>query len=289
LAGSAATAANFLTEIAGALPHLGGLRGGTIRAYAANLRSAHRDLGTPLDAGPNARVFEEVVDALLHRPDKSEPMTAKDESWELPQLIHHWDGQADNYDLPLEELRAKAICLVMASGLARPSDIARLDLDTLKTEERHLSVRVFRGKTNRAYSDAIVLPFLRRGAARCAAATLIAYLERTAEARTDMIVAPTEANPVFISLHRPYSALQPTTVSSIVRRVLADCDITSRPYSVRNRATTYALDAGIPAHVVQRSARWASVATMETHYSRPRLDGTVAHTLLAADPRRRHQ
>jgi integrase len=276
------TAANFLVEEAGPPPHLGGLRPGTVRAYSSNLKAARRDVGRPLDKEPDFEMFESVVSALVARPDKSASVTEKDEEWDLPQLLAAWDDAGPNESLPLEILREKAICLTMAAGIARPSDVARLDRDTLVTEAETMSVRVFRGKTTKGgHSPPIVLPFLEEGSIRCAAAALAEYLSRTASIRDEVVFdTSSDPNPVFVTLGRPFTALQSGTISSIVRRVLQRCDIRSRPYSVRNRAATAALDAGHAAHVVQQAGRWATQVTLDRHYSRPRADGEVALSLL---------
>jgi integrase len=253
-----------------------------VRAYAANLKAARRDVGRPLDKELDHELFESVVTALISRPDKSVSVTERDEEWDLPQLLAAWDEAGPNETLSLEILREKAISLTMAAGIARPSDVARLDLDTLEMGRDTLSVRVFKGKTTKGgYSPPIVLPFLKRKRHRCAAAALRAYLNRTRGWRGEVEYdASIDPNPLFISLGRPFTALQSTTISSIVRRVLGRCDIRSRPYSVRNRAATAALDAGHPAHVVQRAGRWASQGTLDRHYARPRTDGRVASSLL---------
>lgn len=270
MACSAVTVANWLAESAGPLPSDGGLKASTLKVYLTAILSTRRALGTALESNPRAFHFLLMVrQGLINRTDTTGSPADADEDWEIPQLFDFWVTQPDNGELTILQLRDKTLSLCLAVGIARPSDLARLDLRTLKRGEKQVSIKILQGKTNKGgYSKPLVLPFL-EDPKHCAATALLTYVSRTEVARGTIDVAHHERIPVFLAGRGQPRRLSSKRISTAVKGILRKCGIQSRAYSVRNRATTHALDAGVPAHIVQKAGRWATAATMDKHYTRP--------------------
>lgn len=287
MACSAVTVANWLVDAAGPLPSEGGLKASTLKVYLTAILSTRRALGTALETNPRAFHFLLMVrQGLVNRTDTTGSPADADEDWEIPQLFDFWATQPDNDELTTLQLRDKTLSLCLAVGIARPSDLARLDLRTLRKTEKQVSIKILQGKTNKGgYSKPLVLPFL--GDTRhCAATALLTYIARTEVARGSILVTHYERVPVFLVGRGRPQRLSSKRISTAVKNVLRKCGIHSRAYSVRNRATTHALDAGVPAHIVQKAGRWATAATMDKHYTRP-ADISAVGLCLSRQPRRR--
>lgn len=158
MATPAISAANFLAQCAGELPHNGGLKASSVKAMLSRLRSEFALRGIKLDDCQWAPVLTEVYKGLVARPDASLP---QDEKWDVNLLLDFWRTQPSNDRLSLTMLRAKVCMLMMIAGLARPSDLERLDRRTLIATPQCVQVRAFRAKNSGAgYSEPIVLPVL---------------------------------------------------------------------------------------------------------------------------------
>ena len=231
------------------------------------LRSALKDKGVDLEQAASQREkaeFNSVLRGLYNRPDLSLP---KEESWEGDKLTGYWDNQPNNESLELDVLRDKVISLMMYFGLARPSDLARLDVRTLSISKDSLSIRVFRAKNSGAgYSPPIVIPFLTGKAKKrhCAARALQEYLERTEEFRTPF--GEHGVIPVFLNL-RVQKPLSAGRISVLARNLLHNqLGLVVRAYSIRSNATSAAVAAGVDPVVVQKHGRWRSATVMANHY-----------------------
>jgi hypothetical protein len=270
-------------ELAGPLPHEGGLKATTIRNYYSKLKSELARHGVHLSRLPGWDDLEETVAGLLSRPDASPPV---DERWDTAQLFDYWQRQPHNHKLDAVTLRQKAASLCMATGLARPSDLARLDARTLKRSSTAVSIRIFRSKNSGAgYSAPITLPFTKPHK-RCAAAALVAYIDRTAEMRSDLPPQPHGVVPVFLSTVRPAKVLSADRISNIVKPVLRAIHVSHRVYSTRHNATVDALQGGVPLAVVQKAGRWRSTDVMMNYYAAS-LDTTAVGTTLQEAKRRK--
>ena len=160
--------------------------------------------------------------------------------------------------------------MALGVGLCRPADVACLDTRTLELCPEGYLIRVFRSKNGGpGYSDPVMFPYSEGPTKCCPASTLKEYLRRTRDVRDSMAVKPNEPKPLILSERLPVAGLTSKRISSIAKAILAELGITSRAYSVRNRGTSAALDAGVLLHIVQRAGRWKSIQTMEAHYSKP--------------------
>lgn len=279
MADPAISVANFLAHCAGKPPHKGGLKRSSIKAIYSRLKGGFAARGVNLSEVPWAPVLNDVYKGLLARPDATIP---REEKWDLQILFQHWRSQAPNASLSLADLRLKATTLAMAGGLARPSDLARLDRRTLQTSSSEVRIRAFLAKNSgSSYSEPLVFSFLPTTDKQiCPATTLLAYLSRTQGAAT-----PQEDEngivPVFLSTNRPYGPLSDERISSAAKPLLRRLGINHRVYSIRNNATTTAVEAGVPLVTVQKHGRWRSAEVMQKHYIRSLNTAEVSQSIFS--------
>lgn len=276
--------ANFLAEAAGDLPHNGGLKASTVRNLFSLLSSALMDRGVDLSVCGTAAErhrLRKTVKGLMKRPDRSLP---KKEKWDLSLLWSHWEkkGRA----LSITDLRAKVITLMMAQGLFRPSDLARLDWSTAQKSKEGVSIRVFRAKNSGAgYSNPVFLPFLpARSKNWCAPSALLEYVQRTDGERS-----PREDGtiPVFMSMVEPNSPLTSGRISAVAKTVLIAMGINCRVYSIRANAASLAVERGVDPALVQLHGNWKSNTVMVNHYLRHVDTSWVAATVASKPPGRK--
>ena len=276
MAEPAISTANFLAHCAGDLPHEGGLKSSSVKAMFSRLRSEFAARGVILRSCPWWNTLQEVYKGLLARPDATLPA---EEKWDLQRLFRYWRARGDNNSLSLPELRLKAASLAMAAGLARPSDLARLDRRTMETSTTELRVRAFLAKNSGStFSEPIVLSFLpTRDSKCCPASALVEYISRTQHLVQQSAYG---VMPVFLSSNKPFDALSDERISSMVKPLLREIGISFRVYSIRNNATTSAVEAGVPLVSIQKHGRWRSAQVMEKHYIRSLDTAAVSESIV---------
>lgn len=255
------------------------LKGETAKRYYGHVMSALRiagsDVGTHRD---NARL-RVVVQGITQKPSRDLP---KDDEvhWSTTSLTAFW-ATRPTASLDLAELRDKTICLLMVAGIARPSDLARLDITTLRTTPKGgVSLRVWQAKNSGPkYSDPIILPKLTQTQAEiCPTRTLKAYIEASARFRPR--VSSNTFSPVFIALVAPYNGLSAARISVEVKKTLRQLGIPVSTYSVRRKTTTEALERGFSIHTVAKAGRWRSLDVLQNHYNRTRDTEELTTSLL---------
>jgi hypothetical protein len=220
-----------------------------------------------------------VVDGIGQKPSRSLPAD-EDVDWSISTLTNYW-ATRPTAELGLAELRDKALCLLMVAGIARPSDLARLDLSTLRaTPKGGVSIRVWMAKNSGpGFSEPMVLPLLPPdSAAVCPTRVLRAYIRATTAHRPKP--APPGFCPVFLSLQQPYHGLSPARISVEVKKVLRQLKIPVRTYSVRKKATTEALENGFGICTVAKGGRWKSLDVLQNHYNKTRDTDNMVASLL---------
>lgn len=287
MATSATLVANFLAEAAGPLPHEGGLKGETVRVLASGLKMVLQSKGVDLESLPDYDILERVLQGLRNRPDRQRP---REERWDTSRLLDYWHGLPDNSDLSQEQLRAKAITLLMLVGLARPSDLERLDADTLVVSSDGISIRSFMAKNSgNSYDEPISIPFLQSAKRKvCAARALRAYIAETEDLRSECPDSAVGVRPVFIHLGKP-RPLSAQRISKVMKGVLTELGIPHRSYSTRGNAATSAIEQGIDPVVVQKAGRWRSASTMTKFYVKGLSTSPVTHVLSSSSTRARRR
>lgn len=245
------------------------LKGDTAKRYFGHVLSSLRIAGSDIEQHPDAKRLRLVVQGITQKPSRSLPED-DDVHWATSSLTAHWATRPTAL-LELPELRSKALCLLMIAGIARPSDLARLDLTTLRTTPKGgISLRVWRAKNSgEKFSDPMVLPRLQQSQAEvCPTRTLRAYIEATARVRPAR--APDTFHPVFLSQTSPYDALSPERISVEIKKILRQLGIPVGTYSVRRKTTTEALEKGFSIQTVAKAGRWRSLDVLQNHYNRTR-------------------
>lgn len=273
--------ANFLADAAGPLPHKGGLRAETVRVLFSQIRTELRRAGIDLEEMEEYQQLLDVVDGLKNRPDKTLP---KEEKWDTDVVIRFWQTKPPNEELSLDDLRAKAVSLLAIASLARPSDLSRLDADTLSVSRSEVRLYPFRSKTSGpSYDGAVTIPFLPKAKEKaCAARALVAYMERTGPDRDKWEPSDEAPRPVFLHLHPAQGkiALSSQRISKVMKSVLARLGITDRAHSTRGNAAVTALERGADTLIVQKAGRWKAAATMNKYYLKSLKTTSVASSLL---------
>jgi len=163
-----------------------------------HISSLRKKLGSSLHTSEDFHILKRVLDSLKKRPDKSLEITATDADWDLSELLQYWESKPDNDSLDIQTLRAKVISLGLALSISRPSDLARLDLDTLIRTEEAVSIKVFRGKSTRGkYSAPKTFAFTPERPKCCPASALLRYVQRSSEVRSRIAISHLEGKPLL--------------------------------------------------------------------------------------------
>ena len=91
--------------------------------------SSLRVLGNDVSSHPDAKLLTMVMEGVKQKPSRSLDED-DDVRWKLSDLTDYWAVRPTS-SLDVPSLRAKCLCLLMIAGIARPSDLARLDLSIL--------------------------------------------------------------------------------------------------------------------------------------------------------------
>jgi len=96
----------------------------------------------------------------------------------------------------------------------------------------------------------------------CPVLTLQCYLTRTAKQ------APNADSPVFLSLHKPYTALSAQSISKCLNEalVLAGLGHTYTAKDFRPTGATIQVDQGVDPKTVMRQGRWKTETVFFDHY-----------------------
>ncbi len=182
-------------------------------------------------------------------------------------LLHLFQKWPHNQDLPLQDLRLKAITLFALSAMLRPSDIAPRSGFPFTRKQVSLcpdgtAEIYFHGIKNDSDRDGFRV-FLQRVADSqvCPVEALLCYMTRTA------LMAGGAQGPVFITLQKPFRPLCVTSVTNILNEALSHAGLSG--YSAKHfRCTgaTNTVTAGMTVDTVQALGRWKSAETFRKHY-----------------------
>lgn len=181
------------------------------------------------------------------------------------RLFNSWQS---NEQLPLNKLRQKAVTLVALAFMTRPSDLAPkagFRRNQIKQNPNgNITVTFFGIKND--YNKRGFEVTLARGSnpKLCPVKCLLHYMERTAHLTV-------EDGPVFLTLAPPISAVNSSTVASILRTSIKDAGLppTFTPKCFRASAATAAVASGTQLLTVQQIGRWRSDEVIKSHYLYP--------------------
>lgn len=258
------------------------LEGDTAKRYFGHVLVSLRVAGNEPLQHPDGRKLLMVVNGIKQKPTRK-VQKDDDVQWSLSQLLEYLASQR-TASLNTRTLRTKTLCLLMVAGIARPSDLARLDFSTYRSTSKGISLRVWRAKNSGAgFSEPLLLPRLpQKHAERCPVRTLEAYLQAVRDARTRVAPYPDGFEPVFLSLLQPYQKLSAARVSECVKEVLRTLKLDIRTYAVRAKSATEAMDKGYPIAMVAKAGRWRSLNVLQNHYNRTRNTDELVTGLLSS-------
>jgi hypothetical protein len=209
-------------------------------------------------------------------------------------LFSNWP---DNSLLSVKQLRLKTISLMALVFMLRPSDIApRSQLsDPTSGNKRNIVFSVdnldfspdggltvtFHGIKNDYDRDGftVTLPPLPPALVKFnPVLSLQDYIKATSVQRSSV-----PYNPVFLTLNKPYHAIDASTMSAILCQAIKLAGLSSPPYtakSFRPTGATHAIDSGLHPDVARHIGRWRSQDTFEKHYVHTKVPASYVPNLL---------
>ena len=233
---------------------------------------------------PDAAVVRCVHTALVAtrttKPRQATPVA------DVSMLVTYLKDLGSTEELPINELRQKAITLLSVTAFCRPSDLAcvarpsvlpdtargttnlsvcsRFRMDSIKWIDEGAELVFFGSKADKGMSGNTVLIERASDPDICPITILKAYINATATARLSV-----DDQPVFLTLKKPYKGLSSSAIAQILSQVLKDSGqqqgVTAR--SIRPTGARKAIEQGVEATVVQRRGRWKSSDVFHRHYA----------------------
>jgi len=223
--------------------------------------------------------IRQLVSALV----KSGTQTSRTRSKVMPiepfaSLFRGWEA---NSDLPLADLRLKAITLLALSVMLRPSDIApngeHFNPETDSVEPFTFSTEDITRNTDGSVGikfHGIKNDYDRQGFAvnlqpadqvfMDPVGTLDVYVQRSQQYRVDI-----PGSPVFITLNKPYHQLSSQGVAQVLNKSIKLAGLDHQGFSARSfrpTGATVAIDNSHNPDTVMKIGRWKSREIFMTHY-----------------------
>ena len=194
-------------------------------------------------------------------------------------LFNEWPS---NDRLSIKDLRLKCICLLALSFMARPSDFAPraclFDCDSFELSRFILSTDdvvfsddgvkfTFHGIKNDYSRDgfSVSMPYRSDNEEKVdPVRALSCYIERTNYVRCTL-----SEKPLFLTLTRPYKAIEASSVARILNDAIDRAGLKSQGFTAkcfRPTGATNAIKLGLSSDVAKHIGRWKSSDTFEKHY-----------------------
>ena len=244
--------------------------------------------------GENIHVF---VQALTKSGTKS-PML-KTPVMPIGAFFSLFNDWPNNEGLSIKDLRLKAVCLLALVAMARPSDLAPkaglFDHDTfefskvvLSTNQIEFSVvdmkLIFHGIKNDYQRDGFELTIPRMTAQDIKVDPVHAlecYIKRTESFR-----AGVANSPLFVTLVKPYKALEASSISRILNEAIDRAGLGSKGFTAkcfRPTGATNAINFGLSPDMARYVGRWRCASTFEKHYVHTQLPKDYCEKMLKND------
>ena len=209
------------------------------------------------------------------------------------QLFVSWP---ENDELSVKLLRLKCVTLMALVFMTRPSDLApkavQFDQDTFEAvpyvlsadhvtfrEDGYLEVYFFgiKNDMDRSGFKVVVPPASIRKIDPGAA--LACYIHRTEEMRNGL-----EDRPLFVSLKKPYKAIQAGTISNILEESILLAGLAGQGFSAKSfrpTGATAAVNMGVDPRTAMQIGRWKTQEVFFEHYVFPRAPVSYTTNILA--------
>ena len=219
----------------------------------------------------------------------------------MPVDLFHdlFNGWPDNDNLSVKDLRLKAVCLLALVIMARPSDLAPnagvFDQESfefskiiLSTENFEFSVDCMKlylhGIKNDYQRDGFEVTIPRMSAQNVKidpVHTLECYIQRTSDIRANV-----SQSPLFLTLVRPYKALESSGMAKILNEAISKAGLGSKGFSAkcfRPTGATNAVKFGLNPDMARYVGRWRCASTFEKHYVHTQLPKDYCEKMLKAE------
>lgn len=247
-----------------------GLQSNSIRPYCSAVCTA---------LSLSQRTVDDKVMALIKRglANQQPAATARyEDTWDLDLLLEYWTRTQASTP---SEVRDKALSLLAAAALARPSDLERVQaVDFTKTEA---VIHIYRAKNATGWAPPVRIAFLPREMRSCCAARALGtYIYDTQSMRAGR-------NILFLALQPSkdglYAAVTAKTIGKRIQHVMKEAGVDPRftPNSIRHAAASHAVEGGVAPDAVQEHGRWRSGSVFRHHYLRAAPHSTVSAAILA--------
>ena len=213
----------------------------------------------------------------------SKPMS-RSKPMPVEPFINFFESWGDNTVMPIRQLRIKAVTLVALVFMARPSDLAPkgvvFNREKLLFEKTVMSVKdvIFhadgsmtlqffgiKNDTTRTGFE-VKIPRNHENKWMDPVSCLDCYISRT------QAVRPSDTNPLFISLTRPYRAISADTISHILSEAIDLAGLGQQGYSAKSfrpTGATLAVRAGTTPETAMQIGRWKTKEVFLNHYVYP--------------------
>jgi integrase len=214
------------------------------------------------------------------RPPKSKSPGSYYSLWSVFEFL--LTLSTDDATCSLEHLRTKLIVLLAIDGMARASDLASINRDTIRSAGNRLHFHYYSTKESKNMNE-IPMSIAAYGMNMllCTVSVTMAYLSRT----RDLTIAPTQQwnngvltsrRPLIISSFRnddlKYFALDAQRIAKLGLFVLRTCGVTDFTFhSFRGSSSSKVVNLGGDLSLVLARARWASEATFRKNYFRAKV------------------
>jgi hypothetical protein len=278
--------ADFLTEVASRSLKPKGVLNMAVCSLKAYFKA--------LDLSVN--VFALEIDLLvigLIKSGTSVP-AARTHAMPVDSFVSLFNSWLSNDRLSLKDLRAKSIALLSLSVMLRPSDIAPrsvlYDPTTKKIqnvlftteqikflEDGSMKVVLFGIKNDTSRTGFEVMVPAHSDINLCPVKCLKMYIDRTHVFRDKRL------KPVFLSLVRPYAAVQADAIAKILRSVISDAGLDVTEFSAkyfRPTGATVLIEAGHDPELVRKLGRWKCSTVFYDHYVHRKTPLSVLESVL---------
>jgi hypothetical protein len=241
-------------------------------------------------------VFSNEIDLLVKGLVKSGTSVPAARTHAMPVecfvvLFKSWPS---NSVLSIKDLRAKCVALLALSVMLRPSDIAPrsvvYDPETKKVtnvlfttdqikflENGTMKLTLFGIKNDTSRTGFEVIVPSHSNVDLCPVECLKVYISRTQSFRDKRL------KPVFLSLVRPYAAIQADAIAKVLRSVIFDAGLDVNEFSAkyfRPTGATVLIEAGHDPELVRKLGRWKCSTVFYDHYVHRQTPVEVIHSLL---------
>ena len=253
---------------------------GTLCNYRAAVNTAFMTVFNCQSLAESARVARAVKGFKSTNP--SQPRWADDETWDPGRLIHYWADKPDNHLLSTPQLARKSWCLFAVACWPRCSDGARVVRSTIlfnqKSDLKFQYIGTKELNSLPVLSDKIGIS---AGSVSklCPARALKAYLDRSKDFdHHDRVWCITKLQGgVYHEVDHGGNTLR-RWIKDLMTEVGIDPQFTGG--SIRQAASSKAIDDGWEPAAVLQVGRWKSYAMWNRFYNRSVLKSTTVPTAL---------